>query len=160
PDDRFVGGFLIQAPQVVRSVVPGGPFVPFGSVRVTFNEPIDAATFTPDQVTQFTDPDGNAIPVTDVRAVDGSGGRQFDILFPSQAALGTYTLVLGPDIRDPFGNPMGRPYTAALNVFNPCLGPDGFGYTACAHPFQDLELLGQPGTFTILEFGDDDFRRV
>src|SRR5262249_7021199 len=63
PDDRFVGGFLTQAPQVVRSVVPGGPFVPFGSVRVTFNEPIDAATFTPDQVTQFTGPDGNAIPV-------------------------------------------------------------------------------------------------
>jgi hypothetical protein len=160
PDDQFTGGFVIQAPQVVRSVVPGGPFVPFASVRVTFNEPIDAATFTPDQVTQFTDPDGNAIPVTDVRPVEDSGGRQFDILFPSQAALGTYALVLGPDIRDPFGNPMEQPYTTALNVFNPCLGPDGSGYTACAHPFQDLELLGQAGTFTILEFADDDFRQV
>ena len=160
PDDRFVGTFLIPAPQILRTIVVGGPFVPFGSVRLTFNEPIDAATFTPDQVTQFTDPAGNAIAVTGVQAVDGSGGRQFDVMFPSQETVGAYTLVVGPDIRDPFGNSMGQSYTTTLTMFNPCLGPDGFGYTACARPLQDLELLGQPGTFTILEFADDDFRQV
>jgi hypothetical protein len=160
PGDRFMGTFLIQAPQVLRTAVVGGPFVPFSSVRLTFNEPIDPTTFRPEQITQLTDPAGNAIPVTDVRAVDGSGNRQFDITFPSQAATGTYTLVVGPDIRDPFGNPMGQSFATTLTMFNPCLGPDGFGYTACANPFQDLELLGQPGTFTILEFGDDDFRQV
>jgi hypothetical protein len=46
--------------------------------------------------------------------VEGSGGRPFDLLFPSPAALGTWTLVLGPDIRDPFGNPLGQPDTATL----------------------------------------------
>jgi hypothetical protein len=160
PDDKFLGGFVVPSPQVIHSAVPNGPFAPFGSVRLTFNEPMDANTFTPDRVTQFTGPDGNPISISDVQAVQGSGNRQFDIIFPSQTALGSYTLVVGPDIRDPFGDPMQQPYSTTFAVFQPCPGSDGFGYTACASSFQENDILGQPGTFTILEFADDDFRQV
>ncbi len=37
-----------------------------------------------------------------------------------------------------------------------CLLSDGFGYTATAVPFENLDLqAGQPGVFVILQSGDD-----
>jgi hypothetical protein len=98
-------------PYVVSSTPAGNVFGVTDSVRVTFNEEIDPATFTPDKVDSFTRTDGSGVTdllptVTGVTAVAGSGGRQFDISFASQFHLGRYALTIGPDIRDLAGNEM------------------------------------------------------
>ena len=78
---------------------------PVTSVRLTFSEAIDPATFTAGDIVSFTGPNG-AISVTGIKAVAGSGDTQFDLTFASQTTPGTYKLVLGPDIRDKHGNQM------------------------------------------------------
>src|SRR5207249_978868 len=40
------------------------------------------------------------------------------------------------------------------------VGPDGFGYSAAVYPFESLELVGQPGVFTIIAGGDDSAAAV
>ena len=50
---------------------------------------------------------GRINPILSVLPVDGSNGRQFDVTFASQAAEGTYTMVIGPgDLQDSSGNEM------------------------------------------------------
>jgi serine protease len=94
--------------------------------RVSFSEPVNPSTFTAGDLT-LTAPGGKAIAVTGIAGVAGTDGRQFDLTFPAQAATGTYTLVVGPDVRDLAGNPMdqnknGKPgeagdrYTATTTV--------------------------------------------
>src|SRR5262249_33519853 len=41
-------------------------------------------------------------------------------------------------------------YTVVFSVGD-TVGPDGFGYQATIEPFQDLELWGQPDTFTVID---------
>jgi hypothetical protein len=41
---------------------------------------------------------------------------------------------------------------AATFTIDPCVGPDGFGYEACATPFEPIDLVeGAPGVFRIIE---------
>jgi serine protease len=77
---------------------------PVSSVRVVFSEAINAATFTAADVT-LTGPGGATIAITSIAAVDSSG-REFDIRFASQSAVGSYTLTVGPSIADVAGNLM------------------------------------------------------
>jgi serine protease len=88
----------------VTSVTFGGTGG-ISSARVSFSEAINASTFTPSKVT-LAGPAGKAILVTGVTPVAGTNGTQFDVTFPTQTATGTYTLVVGPDVRDLAGNPM------------------------------------------------------
>jgi hypothetical protein len=88
------------------------------SARVTFNESIDPTTFTPDQVSDFTGPNGD-VPVLGVIPIAGSNFTQFDIVFPPQTGAGSYSMVLGPDIQDRFGNPMDNPYLLAFTLGGP-----------------------------------------
>jgi hypothetical protein len=98
--------FRIQGPRIVASTPSGNVPAPVSSVQVTFATPMDPTTFTPDDVL-FTGPGGFVIPVTGVSVVPGSGNLQFTVAFPTQNSVpGFYTMVIGPDIRDPFGNPM------------------------------------------------------
>ncbi len=87
-------------PRIVGSSLDGSVAGPVSGVELHFNEPIDPATFTVDDV-QLTGPNGD-IAVTGVRGE----GSAFTISFQKQSALGTYTLVVGPDIRDRAGNRM------------------------------------------------------
>ena len=80
---------------------------PLSLLRIAFNEPVDADTFTTDDITSFTGPNG-AISITSVIPVVGSGSREFDIRFPTQSGLGSYALALGPDISDLSGNLMNQ----------------------------------------------------
>jgi subtilisin family serine protease len=109
----------------VTSVTFGGN-AGISSARVSFSEAINTSTFTPSKVT-LTGPGGKAIAVTGVTPVAGTNGTQFDVTFPTQTATGTYTLVVGPDVRDLAGSPMdqdrnGKPgqptdrYTATTTV--------------------------------------------
>jgi hypothetical protein len=88
---------------LVRAVTPSGALEPpVDHAVVTFDVPIDPATFTPSQVV-LTGPNG-PIDVTDVTAVTGSNNTQFTVTFETQTDLGAYTLVVGPGIMDFSGN--------------------------------------------------------
>ena len=117
PDPKLVGkvttGGIVNAAAAVANT--DGPYVvsstPSGSIgsgtglstiQVTFNEEINPATFTPSQVT-LSGPGGTITGVS-VAAVAGSNDHTFAITFPTQSAAGTYTLKVGPDIQDWYGN--------------------------------------------------------
>jgi subtilisin family serine protease/disulfide oxidoreductase YuzD/DNA-binding cell septation regulator SpoVG/subtilisin-like proprotein convertase family protein len=74
-------------------------------VRVSFNEPVDPATFTTADILGFTGPNG-AITVTGVAPVAGSFNRVYEVTFAPQITRGNYQLVLGPNLADNAGNLM------------------------------------------------------
>src|SRR5262249_15025312 len=90
------------------------------------------------------------------------------IVFATQSADGDYSIVIGPQIlRASDGVPMDQNdndltgevpddrYTAAFTI-DTCIGPDGFGYQACAYPFEALDLVpGAPDVATVLDGVDD-----
>ena len=82
----------------------GTNWSPLSRVLVTFSEPILAASFTPADVT-MTGPAGS-VAAADVQVVDGSLDQKFEIFFPTQTQLGDYSITLGPDIEDAWGNLM------------------------------------------------------
>jgi subtilisin family serine protease len=121
PDPALVGkvttGGIVNAAAAVANT--DGPYVVsatpdgsinnaggFSSVEVDFNEEINPATFTPSEVT-VTGPAGTISGVT-VTAVAGSNDHEFTIAFPTQAAAGTFTVKVGPDIQDWYGNDMNQ----------------------------------------------------
>jgi hypothetical protein len=166
PGDEFSGQFLIKGPRVTIGTPPSDSFPGLDHLRVTFNRPMDPTTFTPDKIASFTGPNG-PIAVNDVSVVPFTDNTQFDISFDPLMDIGGYSMVIGPDISDTYGNQMdqnqngipgeipGDQFTANFNIVSTTLGPDAFGYTATVTPFQNLEILGQPGTFTILNYASD-----
>jgi serine protease len=91
----------------VTSVVPNGSATaasPLSAIQLTFNEEVNPATFTTQQIT-FTGPAGTINGAT-VSVVSGSNNHQFVISFPTQTAPGTYNLTAGPNIQDFYGNKM------------------------------------------------------
>jgi hypothetical protein len=101
----FTDSFTIKGPQIVSATPTGTANLPDANrkVRVTFNEPIDPATFPTSEVVA-TGPQG-AIVVSAVTPVAGSNNTQFDITFP-EIATGNYTVTIGPDIQDFAGHKM------------------------------------------------------
>lgn len=91
----------VTGPKVV-SMDPSEATEVLDRLVVTFNETIDPATFTVEDVVELLGPNGAIQPT----AVHVLSGGQFEILFAPQTALGTYTLTLGPDIFDVAGNAM------------------------------------------------------
>ncbi len=121
PDPALVGkvttGGIVNAAAAVANT--DGPYVvsatPDGSVnaasglssvQLDFNEEINPATFTPSQIT-ITGPGGTVTGVT-VTPVSGSNDHEFTIAFPAQSAAGSYTLKVGPDVQDWYGNDMNQ----------------------------------------------------
>jgi hypothetical protein len=110
------GVFVISTNRVGPSIVSYTPTAPVdpgtvNSVTVTFNEPINGASFTTAQV-HITGPGGVTIPVTSVTDISVTPPGQtnphnvFQILFPSLTADGGYTVTIGPNVTDFTGNPM------------------------------------------------------
>ncbi len=91
-----------SGPRVV-AMEPAEAFGTLDEIVLTFNETLDATTFTPSDVVSFVGPDGNIVPVL---AIEQRTGTQFAILFSPQTAIGNYTVVIGPEIRDLRGNRM------------------------------------------------------
>jgi hypothetical protein len=155
--------FNVDGPKVLATDPSGGRSVNISSQTITFSRAMLVSSFTPDQVT-LTGP-GGPIAVT-ITPVSPSGGAatQFILGFATQTAQGTYTTTVGPNITDVFGNKMdqdgnfnpGEPGDQFVGTFSihAALGPDVFGYTAAlvATP-GNLEIDGQPGTFTIITAG-------
>jgi subtilisin family serine protease/subtilisin-like proprotein convertase family protein len=103
-------------------------------IRLTFNEPVNAGSFTLIDIPSLTGPLGK-IRISAVTVVSGSNNTQFDVTFRTQTALGTYTLVVGPGIYDIAANAMNQNGNA-VNGENP---DDQFTFTA---------TLGNVYTFT------------
>jgi hypothetical protein len=107
--------FTLGGPRIVSSSPSGNVVTPVGHVRVTFNYPINPDSFTPAQVAQFTGPNGD-IRVTNVAAVPFTNDTRFDTGFDTQNGLGRYGMVISPDIRDIYGNPLAAAYTAQFSI--------------------------------------------
>jgi hypothetical protein len=114
PDDQYIASFTITGPSVLSNALHGVLAGPVDQDRVVFSTPINPSTFTPDQYA-LTAPDGTLVNVTGITPVDGTNTR-FDVTFDPQTAVGAYTLVIGPNITDTFGNPMGSPYMAQFTL--------------------------------------------
>jgi hypothetical protein len=76
------------------------------TIRVKFSEPINPSTFTLADVSiaAITAP-FSAVPVS-VKPVAGTGNRWFEIVLGTPLAVGKYSLKIGPDIKDAYGNKM------------------------------------------------------
>jgi hypothetical protein len=145
PGDQYVARFTIQGPKIVASTPTGNANLPgaVASVTVTFNEPMDPSTFTPDKVAGFRGPDGfhNILAVTPVA---GSNDTRFQIQFAPLTVAGGYQMLVGPDIRDLFGHAMdqngnfiegelpGDLYPALFGVTGPAVVSRAF--TPADHP--------------------------
>ncbi|HUG89235.1 MAG TPA: S8 family peptidase, partial [Planctomycetaceae bacterium] len=86
----------VTGPRVIAHA-PLVTFDPVDRLRVRFSEPIDAATFTLEDIVRFDGPLG-PIAVTAIEPLAESDGREFDIMFAEQTEFGVYELVFGPDI--------------------------------------------------------------
>jgi hypothetical protein len=114
PDDQYTASFTIAGPSVASNALRGLLAGPVSQDRVVFSTAIDPNTFTAGQYA-LTDPNGAAVNVTGITAVDSTNTR-FDVTFDSQSAAGAYTLVIGPNITDAFGNPMGSPFMTQFTL--------------------------------------------
>jgi subtilisin family serine protease/subtilisin-like proprotein convertase family protein len=93
-----------NGPQVTDHSWSDPPAGTLDTLRLTFNKPIAVATFTPADVA-LSGPNGS-IAISSVTPVSGSDGISWLVKFPLQDTTGTYTAVVGPDVRDRSGNPM------------------------------------------------------
>jgi hypothetical protein len=105
PGDQFTFAFTVVGPKVNSAAPLPGNGEPVNTVRVTFSKPMDVTTFTPAKVVSFSGPNG-PIGIDGIFAVPGSNFQQFDLVFKPQTSTGSYTLTIGPDIRDQSGNQM------------------------------------------------------
>ena len=162
--DVFTGNFVITGPRVISQTPTGRQTGPVSSLRVVFDRLINASTLTAADV-NFTNPFGEPITLTAITPSSGQA-TQFDLTFPAQNDIGGYTLVLGPDVRDTFGNAMDQNgngitleipadrYTGGFSIGS--YGPEGFGYFATAVAFENLDLNpGDAGVVSILGSVDD-----
>jgi hypothetical protein len=160
----YTATFNIDGPQVT-ALTPSSFTAPISSETVTFSRAMDASTFTLSQIT-VTGPGGVAVAVGSITPATGSA-TTFTITFAKPlTAAGTYTTVIGPNVQDTFGNAMdqngnfvagenpGDKFTGTWATFG-TIGPDAFGYIATLTTYQNLDIVGQPGTFTVIASGDD-----
>jgi hypothetical protein len=95
--DRF-------GPRII-SLNPSSPSTPLiSSFTVTFDKAVDPRTLTTAQV-QIVGPSG-AIPAMDIKDLDPAHHNVYTVDFAPQFSDGTYTLTIGPGIRDFIGNLM------------------------------------------------------
>ncbi len=104
---RAVGVPDTDGPRIIAVDPSGATGGPVSSVRVSFNESIDPASFTMADIVNFVGPAGS-ISVTGVNVVPGSRDRTFDITFAPQFVKGTYSMILGSSIVDSAGNAMNQ----------------------------------------------------
>jgi subtilisin-like proprotein convertase family protein len=95
----------------VASVTPSSGS-PVSSLTVLFNKTVDPSTFTPADVV-LKNPSGTVIPITSIvvqdnpSAANPTGLQQTYLLrFAPQTATGTYTITIGPNVRDYTGAAM------------------------------------------------------
>ncbi len=111
---KVASGMFLDALRVSNLDVLGPVVVPNDSIplldppvrsfQVTFDEPIDTASFTAEDI-HLTGPTGEPIPVSSVTSADS---LTFTVAFEEQVMPGKYSYTVGPDIEDRLGNPMNQ----------------------------------------------------
>ena len=92
----------VNGPSVTATDPSGSVKGPIDGITVTFSEPIDANSFTLDDVLSLQGPSGAITPT----AINQVAPGDFEILFDPQNTDGTYSLVIGADVTDIAGNPL------------------------------------------------------
>jgi hypothetical protein len=99
---------------IVIAQYPSGPVNRFVSyVDLTFNQPVDPATFTTNDLV-LTAPSG-PIPASQI-TLSGGGGVTWRIGFPTQMANGAYSFTVGPHIANLFGQEMETSYSGGFTL--------------------------------------------
>ena len=156
------GTFTIDrtGPKVIAQTPGTQAAAPFNFITLTFDEPLDADTVSIEDVASFTGPGGTDL-LSSIQSVYASGDKVI-VSFSDQLALGTYTLVLGPNITDSVGQAMdqdgngtggeaGDTYTATLSIQSPNLAVETVTPDPGAEFGSPLNL-----TYTIRNNGTDD----
>jgi len=123
---------IVPGPQASTSVVPDtgtvtGNLITNGTTSkliVTFDRPMQVSTFTPAQVLQIMGPTGPIsgpwtvapVPLTETTVNGVLLATEFTIGFPLQQLSGTYTIQIGPNILDQFGDAVDTNQNAGLAV--------------------------------------------
>jgi hypothetical protein len=146
----------------VMSVTPAGPTTqPFDTLQVSFSQPLDEGTLTPDDV-QLTTHAGGTIAPASVARLDG---LRYELAFTGLTGTANYTLTIGLDVasqgqvmdQDHDGTP-GEPEDAysvelignGLTVADGSTDMEGKNLVFCgksstvdgAHAFADVRLFG------------------
>ncbi len=119
--DYYTATFALASPAVVSSTPTGTQAPGVTKVHVTFNEPILISSFTTGQITAFTR--GSTSILEDITGIvatnpNGSTATDFDITLKGlgEYLAGSYSMTLGPNITDAFGNPMAAAYTGTFTI--------------------------------------------
>ena len=100
-------------PVVVSSQPTGLVNANVASLRLQFNEPVDASSFTSSDVVLTTPAGAVSTTLIAVVQVDAT---TFDVQFPVQSQDGNYSVAIGPNVTDLAGNPMSATYTATFTL--------------------------------------------
>lgn len=119
----------VTGARVTSAVFTGQAANTFDRVRLTFNEAIQAGSFTTADVASLSGPGGVALTPTGVNPVAGTN-NQFDVTFDTQTAVGGYAVTVGPDVLDLAGNAMDQNQNGA-NGENPA---DRYSATGTLYP--------------------------
>ncbi|WP_428938380.1 M36 family metallopeptidase [Fontivita pretiosa] len=160
----------VPDPRIIRTSVPltGISLVPVGSITLSFNQAMNTASFSiADDVLSFTGPGSSNLKPT-ISGFAWVDNATLRLDFAPTSTVGSYTLVLGPDILAADNNaPMDQDADQipgesiddrfTLNFsFRTTLGPEGFGYEATVYPFENIDLVpGSSGVVTLIDSQDD-----
>lgn len=84
------------------------------SVEVTFNQSVDASSFTPDDIVVLT-PNG-PISTAQITLTGGTDGSTWRIGFPLQTVNGLYSVTVGPRVAGFFGQEMPMAYQGTFHI--------------------------------------------
>jgi hypothetical protein len=155
-DDLRISDVDVFGPKVVSHTPTGTNAPPLAALTVTFDEPVDTATFTAADVV-VTGPLGTVVPLSSA-PVAAADGRTFTLnLATPQTLNGAYTLRIKSDVRDLAGNLSnqdGDPTNGETNghddfVASVRVGPP----TAQAFPYTEGFESGDAGTLAGWQFG-------
>lgn len=106
-DDVRVSDEDLFGPRVTALTPAGAVAGPVTEIAITFDEAIDGATLTAEDV-RIVDPFGGVVSTTGP-AVDAGDGRTFSLSFATAATIqGRYRVLVGPDVRDLAGNALNQ----------------------------------------------------
>src|SRR5262249_20141492 len=111
--DAYSNVFTVTGPTVASVVVAPGR--PIDHVTVTFNQPMDPATFSTGSFS-LTAPGGAALAITAVAAVPFTNDTQFEVDFSPSSATGVYTLTVHAGVADVYGNALANDVTRTFSV--------------------------------------------
>ena len=97
---------VVTPPRILSSTASGPVPYSLGSIRLTFDQSVNPATLTARDISLMK-VNGTTIPLTAVRIVPNTNYKVFDLIYPTQTAVGTYVLRVGPDVENYSGTEMG-----------------------------------------------------